>query len=134
MRKHKKLKAFSMLQIMGAILIAGILTAIAVPKIMSSVTKAKQVEAKNELEHIYSLERLYYLEHSKYTPDFELIDYEQQLLETEGGGAKYKIEIIEAGTTTFSASATAILDFDGDGVFNVWEINQDRKITETVKD
>ncbi|PIQ15975.1 MAG: general secretion pathway protein GspG [Flavobacteriales bacterium CG18_big_fil_WC_8_21_14_2_50_32_9] len=134
MRKHKKLKAYSMLQIMGAILIAGILTALAVPSIMKAVTKAKQGEAKTQLEHIYSLERLYFLEFSKYSGDLEEIDFDQQTLVTEGGGARYKIEIVEAGTTTFTARATAVQDFDGDGVFNVWEINQDRKLTETIKD
>lgn len=123
-----------MLQIMGAILIAGILTALAVPSIMKAVTKAKQGEAKTQLEHIYSLERLYFLEFSKYSADLEEIDFDQQTLVTEGGGARYKIEIVEAGTTTFTARATAIQDFDGDGVFNVWEVNQDRKLTETIKD
>lgn len=123
-----------MLQIMGAILIAGILTALAVPSIMKAVTKAKQGEAKTQLEHLYSLERLYFLEFSKYSPDLEEIDFEQQNLVTEEGGARYKIEIVEAGTTNFTARATAVQDFDGDGVFNVWEINQDRKLTETVKD
>lgn len=123
-----------MLQIMGAILIAGILTALAVPSIMKSVTKAKQGEAKTQLEHLYSLERLHFLEFSKYSPDFEAIDFEQQTLVTEEGGAYYKIEIVEAGTTSFTGRATAVQDFDGDGVFNVWEINQDRKLTETIKD
>jgi type IV pilus assembly protein PilE len=134
MRKHKKLKAYSMLQIMGAILIAGILTALAVPSIMKAVTKAKQGEATSQLEHIYSLERLYFMEFSKYSSDLEEIDFEQQKLVTEEGGARYKIEIVESGTTTFVGRATAVQDFDGDGVFNVWEINQDRTITETVKD
>ena len=133
-KNHKKLKAFSMLQIMGAILIAGILTALAVPSIMKAVTKAKQGEAKNQLEHIYSLERLYFLEFSKYSSDLEIIDFEQQTLVTEEGGARYKIEIVEAGTTTFTARASAVQDFDGDGVFNIWEINQDRKLVETQKD
>ena len=134
MRKHKKLKAYSMLQIMGAILIEGILTALAVPSIMKAVTKAKQGEATSQLEHIYSLERLYFMEFSKYSSDLEEIDFEQQKLVTEEGGARYKIEIVESGTTTFVGRATAVQDFDGDGVFNVWEINQDRTITETVKD
>ncbi|MBI2281708.1 MAG: type II secretion system protein [Bacteroidetes bacterium] len=134
MRKHKKLKAYSMLQIMGAILIAGILTALAVPSIMKAVTKAKQGEATSQLEHIYSLERLYFMEFSKYSSDLEEIDFEQQKLVTEDGGARYKIEIVESSTTTFIGRATAVQDFDGDGVFNVWEINQDRTITETVKD
>lgn len=123
-----------MLQIMGAVLIAGLLTAAAVPSIMKAVTKAKQGEAKTQLEHIYSLERLYFLEFSKYSPDMEAVEFEQQTLVTEDGGARYKIEIVEAGTTTFTARATAVQDFDGDGVINVWEINQDRKVTETVKD
>ncbi|HEY9083449.1 MAG TPA: type II secretion system protein [Vicingaceae bacterium] len=134
MKNHKKLKAYSMLQIMGAILIAGILTALAVPSIMKAVTKAKQGEAKTQLEHLYSLQRLHFLEFSKYSPDLEEIDFDQQTLVTEDGGARYKIEIVEAGTTTFTARATAVQDFDGDGVFNVWEINQDRKLTETIKD
>ena len=133
-KKYRKLKAFSKLQIMGAILIAGILTALAVPSIMKAVTKAKQGEAKSQLEHLYSLERLYYLEFSKYSPELETIDFEQQLLVTEEGGARYKIEIVEASTTSFTARATAVQDFDGDGVFNMWEINQDRKIAETQKD
>lgn len=123
-----------MLQIMGAILIAGILTALAVPSIMKAVTKAKQGEAKTQLEHLYSLQRLHFLEFSKYSPDLEEIDFDQQTLVTEEGGARYKIEIVEVGTTTFTARATAVQDFDGDGVFNVWEINQDRKLTETIKD
>ncbi len=123
-----------MLNTMIAILIAGILTALAVPAIMKNVTKAKQAEAKTQLEHLYSLERLHFLEFSKYSPDLEAIDFEQQTLVTEDGGARYKIEIVDAGTTNFTGRATAVQDFDGDGVFNVWEINQDRKVTETVKD
>ena len=123
-----------MLQIMIGILIAGLLTALAVPSLMKMVTKAKQTEAKTQLDHLYSLQRLYFLEHSKYSPDLETIDFEQNLLVTEEGGARYKIEISEAGTTTFTGRATAVQDFDGDGVFNVWEINQDKKLTETQKD
>lgn len=34
----------------------------------------------------------------------------------------------------FRATATAVVDFDGDGTYNVWEINQDKELKETVKD
>lgn len=122
------------MNIMIAIIIAGILTAIAVPNIMGMVVRAKQVEAKNQLEHVYSLERLHFLEFSKYSSDPKEIDFEQELLVSEGGSARYKVEITEAGTTSFTARATSVEDFDGDGVFNVWEINQDRKVTETIED
>lgn len=134
MRKHKKLKAYSLMNIMIAIVIAGILTAIAVPNIMGMVVKAKQVEAKNQLEHVYSLQRLHFLEFSKYSVDLTEIDFEQEKLVTEGGGARYKIELVTAGASSFTARATSVEDFDGDGVFNVWEINQERTISETIED
>ncbi|MDB3887379.1 type II secretion system GspH family protein [bacterium] len=134
MKNQKRLKAMSMIQIMGAILIAGILTAIAVTKMGGSVAKAKKVEAKNELEHLFSLQRLYHLEHAKYSDNVEDVDYEPSKLITEGGRARYKIAIVEASNTSFTASATSVEDFDGDGVFNIWEINEERELTETQKD
>ena len=98
------------------------------------VTKAKQAEAKNELERIHTLQRMYHLEFSKYSADLKTIGYEQGVLVTEEGRARYKIEIIEAEAGTYTAIATCVEDFDNDGVFNVWEINQDRAIKEKQED
>lgn len=130
----KQLKAFSLLQIMGFILIAGILTAIAVPEIMQQVTKAKQSEAKTQLEHLYTLQRVYFMEHSKYSDNLYDLDFEQAKLVTEDGRARYKIEVMEASNSSFTGSATAVQDFDGDGVFNVWQINHEGSLKETQKD
>ena len=52
----------------------------------------------------------------------------------EGGQANYLVEIVEASEHGFRATATAVVDFDGDGVYNVWEIDQDKNLRETVKD
>jgi type IV pilus assembly protein PilE len=41
---------------------------------------------------------------------------------------------VEATDRGFKAQAIAVVDFDKDGVFNVWEIDQDKNLRETVKD
>ena len=53
---------------------------------------------------------------------------------TDGGNANYRIEVVEAGENGFKAQAVSLVDFDKDGVFNVWEIDQDKNLKETVKD
>lgn len=53
---------------------------------------------------------------------------------TDGGAANYQIEITEAGFDGFIATATAVVDFDRDGQFNVWEIDQDNKLVEKTPD
>lgn len=37
-------------------------------------------------------------------------------------------------STSFRATATAVVDFDNDGVYNVWEINEKKKLIESVPD
>jgi type IV pilus assembly protein PilE len=133
-KKNKKLKAASLINIMIYIIIAGLIVSLSVSPLQNMVTKAKQTEAKNELERIYTLQKMYHLEFSKYSPDLKEIGYEQGGLVTEGGRARYKIEIIEVSAGTYSARATCEEDFDNDGVFNMWEINQERVLKETQED
>ena len=38
------------------------------------------------------------------------------------------------GPGGFVGKATAVVDFDGDGQFNVWEIDQDKSLREVTKD
>ncbi len=58
----------------------------------------------------------------------------QQELVTNDGSANYRIDVVNASTSGFVARATAVVDFDGDGEYNVWEITEDGKIEETVQD
>lgn len=129
-----KVKAFTLTELLVALIILGILILLALPKLMPLISKAKSTEAQLQLDHLYTLQKTYFYMHSKYSDSFLDIDFEQEKLVSEGGRANYKIEIIESSNTGFVATATAITDFDGDGVFNVWQINQDKELKETVKD
>lgn len=71
---------------------------------------------------------------SRYSASLDELGFEQSELVTDGGQANYRIEIVEASEHGFRATATAVVDFDGDGVYNVWEIDQDRELKEIIKD
>ncbi len=129
-----RLRAFTLTELLVVLVIIGILVLIALPDQTSVISKAKATEAKLQLEHVHSLQKQYFYMYSKYAPSLEEIDYEHAKLTTEGGNANYRIEITEASASTFKARATAIVDFDQDGNFNVWEIDQDKNLKEVTKD
>lgn len=131
---HKKLHAFSLTELLIALAIVGILVLIALPNLMPLITEAKSTEAKLQLKHLYSLEDRHFKMYSKYSSDMNELGFEQVKLVTEDGKANYKIEIVEADLATFKATATAVVDFDRDGEYNVWEIDQDMNLKEVVKD
>ena len=134
--KHKlkinKIKAFTLTEVLVVLVIIGILILLALPNLLPLVTKAKTTEAKVQLEHVYTLERSYFFENSKYASDLSQLNYDQEKLSTDSkdGRANYRIQIIQATSNTFTVRATAVVDFNGNGIFNVWEINQDKKLTE----
>jgi len=130
----KKIKAFTLTELLVVLVIIGILVLLAVPNLMPLISKARSTEAKLQLDFVYDLEKEYFYMYSRYSADFEEIGYEHEKLVTEGGAANYMIEIVEASVNQFKAKATAIVDFDGDGTFNVWEIDQDKQLREVVKD
>lgn len=132
--KLTKVKAYTLSELLVVLVIIGILILIALPNLMPLISRAKATEAKMQLTHLQNLEKNYFYMYSKYSADFNELGFEQEKLVTEGGNANYKIEILEASMTQFKAQATAIADFDGDGAFNVWEIDQDKKLVEVTKD
>lgn len=127
-------KGFSLTELLVVIVVIGILILLAMPQFSSVVSKAKETEAKVMLKHLHALEDAYYYERDTYTSDLASVGFEQKKLVTDGGEARYKIEITKAGTYEFTATATAVVDFDKDGTFNVWTINQDGELKQTVPD
>lgn len=132
--EYQQLKAFTLTELLVVLVIIGILVLLALPSLMPLITKAKNTEAKLQLEHLATLEKTYFYEHSKYSKDLSEISFEQAKLTTNGGNANYLIEVTQVNPNSFIAKATAVVDFDGDGTFNVWEINQDNQLKETTSD
>ncbi|MEE1945901.1 type II secretion system protein [Pedobacter sp. KR3-3] len=133
---RKKVKAYTLTEILVVLVIIGILVLLALPNLMPLITKAKTTEAKLQLEHLAKLEQSYFYEHSRYTTDLAELGFIQEKLSTDGkdGKANYKIEIVSANNNSFVAKATAVADFDGDGTFNVWQIDQDKNLKEVTPD
>jgi len=125
---------FSLTELLVVIVVIGVLILLAMPKFSSVVTKAKETEAKSMLNHLHALEQAYYYEHDTYTSDLSALGFEQEKLVTQGGKARYKIEVVKATTYGYTAKATAVVDFDKDGVFNEWTVNQDGEIKQTIPD
>lgn len=132
----RKVKAYTLTEILVVLVIIGILVLLALPNLLPLITKAKSTEAKIQLEHLSTLQKTFFYEKSKYSSDLNEIGFIQEKLTTDGkdGRANYKIEIIKATNNAFLARATAVADFDGDGTFNVWEIDQDKNLKEVVAD
>lgn len=131
---HRQLQAFSLPELLVVLVIIGILVLIALPNLMPLISRAKSTEAQQQLTFLHSLQKSNFYTYSKYSLSLDDIGFEQSKLVTDGGTANYRIEVIEATENAFTATATSVVDFDGDGVFNVWEINQDKELRETVKD
>lgn len=130
----KKLRAFSLPELLVVLVILGILVLIALPNLMPLITRAKSTEAQQQLTFLHTLQKTNFYTYSRYSDSLEELGFEQQPLVSGGGTANYLIEIIEASERGFRATATAVVDFNGNGQFNIWEINQDKELREVIKD
>ena len=133
---QKKVSAYTLTEILVVLVIIGILILLALPNLLPLITKAKSLEAKTQLNHVQTLEQSYFYEHSKYSKDLTEIGFIQDKLVTDGKDARanYRIEITSATNTGFTAKATSVVDFNGNGTFNVWEIDQDKTLREVTPD
>lgn len=125
---------FTLTELLVVIVVVGILAALTIPKFTNVTTRAKTTEAKLMLKQVYNLQKAFYLENDIYASNLEAIGFEQEKLKTDGGTARYLIELNEVADTSFVATATSVIDFDRDGTFNVWSIDREGMLKQVVAD
>lgn len=130
----KKVKSYNLQEILIVLAIIGVLLLLALPNLMPLITKAKSVEAQTQLKYIFHSQKQHHFIYSRYNQELNEIDFESPKTVKEGGSANYNYEIIHASNSSFKARASAVTDFDNDGVFNVWEIDESGIPKEIIKD
>lgn len=134
--RHKR--GFTLVEILIVLVIIGILAGLAIPRYVGATSKAKQVEAKQLLRQIYTMEESYRLEHDLYwsppggtkasrsnTRAFAAIGIEVMVQ------ARYEYEI-RGNADHFTATATANLD--DDPTLDTWTIDETGELKSVVDD
>ncbi len=136
-KQVRHLPAFTLSELLVVLVIIGILVLMALPSLMPLISRTRGLEAKQALRHIHTLQKTHYFEYSRFTDDLLALGFEQERLVTDKevpGSANYQVEILESSPTTYTAQAIAVVDFDGDGEFNIWQINQTGNLVEITRD
>lgn len=131
---NRRIPALNLQETLIVLAIIGILLLLALPNLMPLISKAKSVEAQTQLKAIYNAQTTYRYMYSKFTMDFNELDFEAPKTVKENGTANYQYTITGATEAAFKARAEAITDFDGDGILNVWEIDENGNPKQIVKD
>ena len=127
-KRYKANRAgFNLIEIMISLILISILAAAAIPEYKKIVMKTKQSEAKAMLSSIYSAQHIFMLENSSYAstmaelpispPESTLYTY---TLSTEANGQSY--------------TARAEANLDDDDTLDVWTVDQEHIIENTVSD
>jgi type IV pilus assembly protein PilE len=125
---------FSLTELMVVLVIIGILTLLALPRFSAIITRAKMAEARTMLSHVHTLQRAFYYENDRYASTLLEIGFEQSPLISDGGTARYAITIENADMGGYVALATSVVDFNRNGIFNVWEVDETGRVRERTAD
>jgi prepilin-type N-terminal cleavage/methylation domain-containing protein len=132
-------RGFSLLELLIVLVIIGILAGIAIPRYMSSTTKAKQTEAKELLHQIYLMERSYFQTNDQYwIPPAGLIASKDNQFAFDSLG----VEIMKSARYTytitgdqdhFTAKAEA-RRLDDDPAVDLWQIDETGELKVIIDD
>lgn len=101
----RRLRGFSLPELLVVLVIIGILVLIALPNLMPLISRVKATEAQQQLTYLHTLQRSNFYTYSRYSSSLEELGFEQSRLVTDGGQANYLVEIVEASEHGFRATA-----------------------------
>lgn len=133
-KQQKREEGFSLTEILVVIVIIGILVLLAMPKFTGVIEEVKSTEAKMQLRHLHELQKVFRFANDRFAATLTDIRFQQEKLVTDGGSARYRIEIVNADVGDYQARAIAVVDGDQDGIYNTWEINGDGQLREVERD
>jgi prepilin-type N-terminal cleavage/methylation domain-containing protein len=130
---------FTLIEILIVLVIIGILAGLAIPKFVGATSRAKQVEAKQLLRQISTMQSTYRIEHDEYwIPPFgsKASASNPKVFAPLGveimPQARYEYEIV-GDRDRFVATATATA-LDDDPAIDQWTIDQTGELKNVVND
>jgi len=126
--RMKRLRwGFSLLEVMIVVVIIGILATLAYPSLGGYLQRSKQTGAKVGLSSVYTAQKIYFAINQTYADSLSNLDVQ---LET-GGSSRYAITLTGSSS---SFTATAKGNLDDDAVLDIWTIDQNKTLQNTVSD
>jgi len=109
------------------VVIIGILATLSYPSLEAYLQRAKQTEGKVSLSAIYTAQKIYFATNQTYADTLSKLDVQLD----SGGSARYAITLT-GDSTSFTATASGNLD--DDAALDIWTIDQNKTLQNTVND
>ncbi len=126
-RMRELRRGFSLLEVMIVVVIIGILATLSYPSLEAYLQRAKQTEGKVSLSAIYTAQKIYFATNQTYADTLSKLDVQLE----SGGSARYAITLT-GDSTSFTATASGNLD--DDAALDIWTIDQNKTLQNTVND
>jgi type IV pilus assembly protein PilE len=117
---------FSLIELLIALVLVGLLAAIGLPVYSKYVARSRQADAKAQLTQIRQAEEIFKFQNGTYTTTTASLSGWRATV------GRYTFSIAAADATTFTARAQG--NIDSDATIDVWTMDQDGTLTNTVND